>query len=109
MDFREKRTLQQRGPVDSEPDSEVETFLVSTTCVLRWDSAHSQCGHDSNLLYPAWIAGKRGFMRRSVWQPSRGYSASGTEEWLLSFEEGVALLVEHHVYDFSGAAATAGR
>jgi len=99
--FVEQNTLKTRGPVDSQPDEECEMFLRSETSVLRWESGHSRAGYDVNDLFPAWIGGKRGFMLRRMWWALSPYSAEGTQDVLLSFEQGVKILIEQGVYDFA--------
>lgn len=99
--FIEQTTLQTRGPVDSEPDVECETFLRSEKSILCWQSGHERAGYDYNHLFAAWVNGKRAFLLRKIWHALAPYCADGTHESLLTFEEGVKLLVENGVYDFA--------
>jgi hypothetical protein len=99
--YREKRTLAQRGPVESREDYELPTpVLVGLDSVLRWTEDERDTGHDSCLLFPAWSDGKRAWVVRRDWCPAWGYSASGTEEEVIDFEAGVCLLIEHGVFHF---------
>jgi hypothetical protein len=99
--FIEQSTLKTRSGVSSEPDIEVKTFLRSDVSVLRWESGHNVAGYDVNNLFPAWVKGKRAFMLRRSWRALSPYNAEGTQEDLLTFKEGVKILIEQGVYDFA--------
>ena len=99
--FIEQDTRKTRSSISAEPDEECETFLRSETSVLRWESGHSVAGYDVNNLFPAWVKGKRAFMLRRSWRALSPYNADGTQEDLLTFKEGVKILIERGVYDFA--------
>ncbi len=46
------------------------------------------------------VNGERCWLRRDSWQAAHGYSASGTSEYILSFEDGVKLFLERGVFEF---------
>ena len=94
-------TLENRGAVDSAPSSEVEgTLLVGTQHVLRFESGQSSYGNDIVYIFPAFHNGERAWLKRAVWSPAYGYSASGTQESIVSFEAGVKLFLERGVFAF---------
>ena len=103
--FIEQNTLKTRSGVSSEPDVEIKTFQRSETSVLRWESGHNVAGYDCNNLFPAWVKGKRAFLLRRVWRALSPYNADGTQEDLLTFEQGVKILIEQGVYDFAAPTA----
>lgn len=99
--YTEVRTLERRGPIDPEPSEPVEgILLVATESVLRYEDHHSQYGYDEVFLFPAVHRGERCWLRREEWYPAPTYSASGTNEQLIPFEEGVSILIEHECYAF---------
>lgn len=98
--FVEWSALQTRGAVDPGPAEAIKSLLVGTESVLSWEDNLSLYGWDSCELFPAWHKGERAWLRRDVWCASEGYSASGTQEYVLSFEEGVKLLIEHGKFAF---------
>lgn len=99
----EVRELECRGAVDpSEPEPVEGSLLVGTTSVLEFED-HSRApsyGYDAVDIFPAFHNGKRCWLRRDSWSPAYGYSASGTQEYILSFEEGVKLFLERGVFEF---------
>ena len=100
MKFVEKFELECRGPVDPEPPVEVNgTLLVGEEAIATWDEGQSSYGCDIVRVYPAYHNGKRAWIVSRTWDAAPGYSASGTEEEILPFEDGVKLLLEHGVYE----------
>lgn len=91
--FVEWSTLQTRDAVDPGPSEAVESLLVGTDSVLSWDDNESSYGYDACELFPAWHKGERAWLRRDVWCPATDYSASGTQEYILPFEEGIRILI----------------
>lgn len=102
MRFVEKSTLAVDRNPNGSYDQEVPTFLVSEQPVLMFDSDQSSYGSSCCYLYPAWSKGERCFLFSKYWQSAFGYIATGFSEEIITFEEGVKLLVEHHVYNFGG-------
>lgn len=97
--YRRIRDLECRGAVESAPSEEVEgVLLVGTQAVLSFYDHESSYGEDYSEVFPAFHNGNQCWLRRDTWNPSRGYSASGTSEYILSFEEGVKLLIEREVF-----------
>ena len=99
MLFKEKQTLSTRGPVDPGPDEETSTYLIGESPLARWEDNHSQYGCDCCSLYPIWQDGERRFLLRKSWAPEENYTASGDEEEIITFEEGVKLLCEKGCWD----------
>jgi len=99
----EVRELECRGAVDpSEPEPVEGSLLVGTTPVLEFED-HSRApsyGYDAVDIFPAFHNGERCWLRRDSWQAAHGYSASGTSEYILSFEDGVKLFLERGVFAF---------
>ena len=96
-----KRFLEPRTAVDEGPDIEVKgLLLVSKIYVLKYWANQSSTGCDCVYVYPAIHNGKKKFVLRSIWCPVEGYSASGTQETIISLNAGIKLLVEHDVFQF---------
>ena len=97
--FFEKTTLAQRGAVDPAPNEYVNGLLVDDSPIGRWEEGQSQYGSDAVRIYPAHHCGEKCFLLQKIWCPENGYCASGTEEEIISFEEGVKLLLAHGAYE----------
>jgi hypothetical protein len=99
--YTEYRELACRGAVDPEPSVAVEgILLVGTEPALEFYDNQSSYGEDSVSLYPAVLNGERSWLKRSEWQASHGYSATGTNECVIPFEAGVKLFLERGVFEF---------
>lgn len=104
MIYHRIRALACRGAVDPAPSEEVEgTLLVGTTPILWFDAHETPYGEDRCYIFPASHNSQQCWLRRDVWMPARGYSASGTSEYLLSLEEGVSLLTPHEMFNLEVA------
>lgn len=102
MQFIVKRELETRGAVDpGEPELIDGTLLVGEETVLMWTENHGPYGHDYCTLRPAFHKGNRMWLKRAIWQSAAGYSANGTQEDIMGYEEGVNLLITHGVYGLS--------
>mgnify|MGYP005651662973 CR=1 FL=1 len=88
-----------RGAVDQGPDQEVDTFLLGDRAIATFEENQSQYGCDYTRVVPAWVEGKRAFIVQRSWSPAPGYSSEGDEDVIISFEEGVKLLLEKGIYD----------
>ncbi len=101
VQYIEYHELQNRGAVDPAESSEVDgVLLVGTQPSLTFEANYSQYGNDYIKIFPAFHNGERCWLQREEWSPAYGYSASGTQESLISFEEGVALFLERGVFEF---------
>jgi len=101
VQYVEYRYLENRGAVDPAEPSDVEgTLLVGTQPALKFTANHSQYGEDYVSIFPAFHNGERSWLKRAEWSHAYGYSASGTQEDVLSFEDGVKLFVERGVFAF---------
>jgi hypothetical protein len=101
MKYVEWSALACRGAVDPLPPQPVEgRLLVGERAVLSFEGHQSPYGEDVVSLFPAFHNGVRCWVRREEWSPAFGYSASGTSETLLSFEEGVKVFLERGVFAF---------
>ncbi len=100
VQYIEYAELECRGPVDPAPSREVSGLLVGTEPVLKYYGNQSSYGEDYIKVFPAFYAGKRAWLRRLTWCPVYGYNASGVEEEIISFEEGVKLFLERGVFAF---------
>lgn len=97
----EIESLQNRGAVDPGPDTEVAgSLLVGEQRALQFETAESQYGNDYVEIFPAFHDGQRAWLRRDTWRPAHGYSASGIQEKILSFEDGVKFFLERGVFEF---------
>ncbi len=101
MKYVEIRTLQNRGAVDPAPSTSDEgTLLIGEKSVLSFYGNESSYGSDSIEIFPAFHNGERCWLKRAEWDAAWGYSASGTQEYILSFEEGVKLFLERGIFAF---------
>src|SRR2546430_16909299 len=101
VNYVEYRELECRGAVDPGAPEEVEgTLLVATEAVLKFRDNQSSYGEDYVSILPAFHNGVRCWLRREEWCPAYGYSASGTQEEIISFEDGVKLFLERGVFEF---------
>jgi hypothetical protein len=92
--YERKLYLANRGPVSPEPDTEIEDLYISD-CVLEWNEEPGPYGGDMYYLFPAIHHGKKCYLLRAVWSAAYGYSASGTEETVISISEGLKLIEKH--------------
>jgi hypothetical protein len=99
VQYEEVRTLARRGAVNQFPDEEIAGLLVGNVIVGAWGDNYRQTGNDTVVIRPAFLKGERAWFVRVVWHSVPPYSCSGlTEEHILSFEAGVALLLEHGAF-----------
>lgn len=94
------RTLQRRSAVDPLPPQQVQKPLLVGPSVLHFYSHETDYGEDSTMIYPAFYGEERCWVRRDVWFAAEGYSATGTSDSILSFEDGVKLFLEHDMFAF---------
>jgi|Deesub1362A_J573_1020465.scaffolds.fasta_scaffold47014_1 hypothetical protein len=99
MKYTEKKTLATRGPVDPGPPAPVDGTLLVGEPIAKWEDGHRETGHDVVRLMPAFHNGARVWLIRRAWCPAHGYCAAGTEEQILSFKEGVRLLLERGAFN----------
>lgn len=101
--FRVVEALARRGAVEQDRDEPLpkdDLLMVTDRPVLEWYGEDSHYGQDRCTLYPAVRKGARCWMLQKVWYPARGYSASGTEQEVISFQDGVELFLERGVFKF---------
>ncbi|HYU72935.1 MAG TPA: hypothetical protein VEL31_09665 [Ktedonobacteraceae bacterium] len=104
VQYVEYRKLECRDAINPTAPEEVEgTLLVGTRPALEFESNYSQYGNDYVKIFPAFHNGQRAWLERAVWCPAYGYSASGTQEYILSFEAGMKLFLERGVFEFKQA------
>jgi hypothetical protein len=86
-----------RGPIEQMEDEEVEgELLVGKKHILEWETEENLYGNDLCYLFPAINNGERCWVRRDEWEPAYGYSAEGIAEYIISFEEGLRLLIQYY-------------
>lgn len=107
--FFERTTLKRRSAVDPAPDEYINGLLVDDEPIGRWEEGQCQYGSDAVRVYPAYHCGKKVFLLERVWCPSMGYCVSGTEEEIISFEDGVKMLLAHGAYENMRAKAPNGQ
>lgn len=100
VQYIERYELQNRGAVDPAPSSEVKGLLVGTRAALEFTEGQSAYGEDYVSIFPAVYNGNRAWLKQAEWSPAYGYSASGTSEVILSFNEGVKIFLERGVFEF---------
>jgi len=99
--YREQRTLARRGPTDQLEDEEIAGLLVGEKAVMNYQANYSQYGSNSVYIYPAFYKGERCWLSKEIWQPAYGYSAYGTSEFIMTFEDGVKIFLERGVFKFN--------
>ena len=95
MKYQIQTTLLQRDANEQGADAAVEGVLLVGQCVASFLTNHSGYGYDVTHIKPAVYKGEHAWLRVDSWCAASGYSSSGDEETILTFEEGVRLLVEH--------------
>ena len=104
--YMQVRTLATRGPIEQRPDREVDgTLLVGREPAIQFEDRHQDVGHDAVALYPAFFNGRQSWLEHRRWHPAHGYSASGTMERVLPFEDGVKIMLERGVFTLPAPAA----
>lgn len=96
MVFKIKTHLAQRGAIESEPDEYVGGILLVGKSVITYTEYERapKYGHDYVTLSPAVYKGEKAWLICKTWQPARGYCAYGSYEKILSFDQGIKILVE---------------
>ena len=99
--YYEWKTLDQRGSVDQEePESVDGSLLVAEKNPIGiWEEDHTRYGCDYVTIFSAVYNGKKSWLRRADWQPGQGYCASGRQEDILSFQDGVNELLAHGCFE----------
>ncbi len=99
MKFIEITSLRNCGPIDQEPDSETDgSLLVGEERVGTYLDRVSSCGHDFVEVFPAYHRGEKAWLLTATWEAAQGYSASGIQDTVVSFEEGCRLLLTHGAF-----------
>lgn len=99
--YTQVRTLRSRGPVDQEPDREVDgVLLVGDRPALEFEDRHSQAGCDAVTIYPAFTGAEpfQCWLVHRRWHAAHGYSASGVQENVIPFAQGVQIFLERGVF-----------
>jgi hypothetical protein len=101
MLFKEKDFLLCRGAVNQNEPERIENLLIGERAIGKWDDRSRSPGYgwDYVKMYPAYYKGEKTFVEERIWCPAEGYSASGTEERVISFEEGVKILLKKGAYE----------
>jgi len=101
MLFKEQKTLTQRGNFKQAPDEAANgTLLVGTESIANWEQGHNDYGHDNAEIFPALLNGEKCWLFAYDWQPADGYSASGYEEDIVPFDEGVKILLGRGAFEY---------
>jgi len=101
LKYAQIRTLRTRGPVEQEPDREVDgLLLVGDRAALAFEDRHSAAGCDAVTIYPAFTGAEpfQCWLVHRRWHAAHGYSASGVQEQVISFTEGVQIFLERGVF-----------
>ncbi len=99
--YTQVRTLRTRGPVDQEPDREVDgVLLVGDRPALEFEDRHSQAGCDAVTIYPAFTGAEpfQCWLVHRRWHAAHGYSASGVQENVIPFAQGAQIFLERGVF-----------
>lgn len=76
------------------------TLLVGEKDVLEYIDGNDVSGFYTVSIRPCFHKGEKAFLKKEVWNANYGYSAVGTFEAIIDFEEGVRIFLEQGVYDF---------
>lgn len=104
MKFVEIRTLRQRGPIEQLLDTALDRIVMKGEAyIAQWEEGETQYGSDVASIFPTVDRGERGFLVTKDWCASGNYCAEGTEDSLLTLEEGACLILERggweHLWD----------
>jgi len=100
VNYVERNSLMQRDSTRSIEDLPVDTWLTGDLKIIIFEENHSEFGCDACALYPAFVNGKKAFHVIRNWDAAHGYCAEGVEEELISFSQGVKLLVRLGAYEW---------
>lgn len=81
-------------------DRAVPPFFVGEVEALSWDDVGDRYGYDSHSIYPAFQSEERRWYHTWCYNQRGEYKATGYGSELLSFEDGIRLLVEHDCFRF---------
>lgn len=100
MKFKEKNYLEQRDSTSQLSPEEISgKSLLVGTCIATWNEGHTEYGFDDVEIFPAYHDGEKAFLISRDWNASAPYCAEGTEEEIISFKEGVNLLLSKGAYE----------
>ena len=103
--YKQIRTLRTRSPIEQLPDREVDgVLLVGQQPAIEFEDRHSDAGWDAVALYPAFSDGAQCWLELRRLYAAHGYSASGVQERVMSFEDGVQIFLERGVFALSAPA-----
>jgi len=100
MKYELQKFLAQRGSVEQMEDEPVEgTLLVGDKILFRWNDNQSSYGYDRCTISPAFINGERCWVVEEVWESANGYNASGYEERIIDYKDGLNLLIDLDAFE----------
>lgn len=100
MKFKEQTCLERDNNPNGSHEEEIDfSLLVGEHYIARWCDGESEYGYNRNFLYPAYIRGEKGFLKKSEWMASGPYCASGGSQEVVSLEDGIKLLIEKGIYE----------
>lgn len=101
MAFYEIKSLEHGWNNDVGKHEEVDgTLLVGEKCILRFYTEMSSMGSFYAKMYPAFYNGERSFFITETWKADNGYSAVCTQDKIITFEDGVKILIKNGVFNF---------
>jgi hypothetical protein len=86
-----KEALSQMGALEPEADIPVEGLQMSDTAVVTYNRPMNEYGSWDCELFPATQNGNECYLLRETWVAKPGYSAHGSNERILSKEQGEKL------------------
>ena len=99
MNLKEKLTLRVDQNPNGSYEEEVEGSLLVGEIIHTWNGGHDHYGSEDYYLRPAYYKGEKAFLKSWSWCPAPGYCASGEGESILTFDEGVKLLLKLGAYE----------
>lgn len=100
MKYEIKNSLLCRGATEQEADMQIDgLFLIGDDSIASYTDGECRYGENYCDIFPAVLGGEKCFLLREQWSPCNGYSASGTDETILTFEEGITLLLDRGAYE----------
>jgi hypothetical protein len=93
MDFKEKTELINIRNGEDRSES-VFGLLIGKERVAEYYGDIDQYGRWANKLYPAWYKGERCWLESGQWAPNEGYCAEMRNQRILTFQEGVKILMK---------------
>jgi hypothetical protein len=97
MKYQIRTIIRNAGSVEQlEPE---EGTLLVGEIVLQYEDKHFGEGCEYIRISPAFKDGQRCFFKTSEWWPGQGYCAEGIQDTILTYEDGLDILVQKGMFE----------